>query len=164
MARSRVGLAAVAALLAGAVAAGWLLAGAAPADQPGTVVRTVDGDTIVVAFAGGHRESVRILGVDTPETVKPNTPVQCFGPEASHYTHDRLLGRRVSLEFDSETRDLYGRLLAYVYIAGARFDDELLRRGYGRLLVIAPNDLHARAMLDAETEARRARRGLWRAC
>jgi micrococcal nuclease len=61
-------------------------------------------------------------------------------------------------------RDKYGRLLAYVYVAGARYDDELLRLGFARLLIIAPNGVHARAMLGAELEARGARRGLWGAC
>jgi micrococcal nuclease len=64
--------------------------------------------------------------------------VQCFGPEASAYTHARLSGRRVSLETDSEVRDKYGRLLAYVYVDGERFDDALLRLGYARLLLIPP--------------------------
>ena len=66
---------------------------------------------------------------DTPETKDRRKPVQCFGPEASAYTHARLSGRRVSLETDSEVRDKYGRVLAYVYVDGVRFDDELLRLG-----------------------------------
>ena len=90
--------------------------------------------------------------------------MQCFGPEASAYTHRRLLGRVVELEDDVETHDIYGRRLAYVLIDGDRFDDELLRLGYARLLVIPPNEMHARAMLDAELGARRAGRGLWGAC
>ncbi len=109
-------------------------------------------------------DTIRILGVDTPETHHPTKPVQCFGPEASAYTHDRLLGRTVQLEDDVETHDVYGRRLAYVIVDGERFDDELLRLGYARLLVIPPNEMHARAMLQAELEARRAGRGLWGAC
>jgi micrococcal nuclease len=128
------------------------------------VIDTVDGDTFVARFADGHTETVRVLGVDTPETKDPRKPVQCFGPEASAYTHDRLLGRSVTLERDVELRDKYGRLLTYVYVDGRRFDDELLRLGYARLLVIAPNGEHARAMVLAELDARDHGRGLWGAC
>jgi len=105
-----------------------------------------------------------LLGVDTPETVDPRKPVQCFGPEASAFTKSRLQGRRVTLERDVETHDRYGRLLAYVVVDGRRFNDELLRDGYARLLVIAPNGSHAREMLDEELAARRAGRGLWSRC
>jgi micrococcal nuclease len=90
--------------------------------------------------------------------------VQCFGPEASAYAKARLGGRSVRLEFDVERHDRYGRLLAYVIVGGVRYEDELLRRGLARLLVIAPNGAHARAMLAEELAARRARRGLWGAC
>ena len=124
----------------------------------------LDGDTVIVAFADGSTDTVRILGVDTPETHHPRKPVQCFGPEASAYTAARLTGRLVRLEDDVEERDIYGRRLAYVILDGRRFDDELLRRGYGRLLVIAPNRAHSRAMLAAELDARRHGRGLWSEC
>jgi micrococcal nuclease len=132
-------------------------------------VHVSDGDTITVEFGPGGRgertERVRILGADTPEVVDPRKPVQCYGPEASAYTKARLApGTRVSLETDAEVRDKYGRLLAYVYVGGARYDDELLRLGYARLLIIPPNGVHARAMLSAELEARAARRGLWSVC
>jgi micrococcal nuclease len=75
-----------------------------------------------------------------------------------------LLGRVVELESDLESHDIYGRRLAYVIVDGERFDDELLRLGYARLLVIPPNEMHARGLLEAELEARRERRGLWGAC
>jgi micrococcal nuclease len=91
--------------------------------------------------------------------------VQCYGPEASAHTKARLApGARVTLETDAEARDKYGRLLAYVYVAGVRYDDELLRLGYARLLIIPPNGVHARAMLRAALDARAAHRGLWGAC
>jgi micrococcal nuclease len=76
----------------------------------------------------------------------------------------RLLGQRVRLQTDIEQRDKYGRLLAYVYLNGKRYDDELLRLGYARLLIIPPNGIYARPMLQAELDAQRARRGLWGAC
>jgi micrococcal nuclease len=100
----------------------------------------------------------------TPETHHPTKGVQCFGPEAAGFTRRRLLGRLVRLEGDVEDEDLYGRTLAYVYLGGERFNDVLLRRGFARLLVIAPNRAHGREMLDSELAARDARRGLWSTC
>jgi micrococcal nuclease len=155
----------VATVLAAASVAGWWLGEQRRAANPQVrVIEAIDGDTIIVAFADGHTDTVRLLGVDTPEIHHPRKPVQCFGPEAADYTARRLTGRAVQLEGDVETRDIYGRLLAYVIVDGHRFDDELLRRGYGRLLVIAPNRAHARALLAAELDARRYDRGLWSAC
>jgi micrococcal nuclease len=136
----------------------------ATASYNATVTRTVDGDTIDVRFDDGRTERVRILGADTPETVDPRKPVQCYGHEASDYTRMRLLGRRVRLQTDVEQRDKYGRLLAYVYLNGQRYDDELLRLGYARLLIIPPNGIYARTMLQEELDAQHARRGLWGAC
>lgn len=127
------------------------------------VVDVLDGDTIVVR-RGATDDTIRLLGVDTPETHHPTKPVQCYGPEASAFTTDRLLGRTVRLEDDVETRDVYGRHLAYVYLGGERFEDELLRRGYARLLVIEPNHAHARTMLMEELDAKQHRVGLWGAC
>src|SRR5204862_6077010 len=111
------------------------------------VVAVVDGDTLDVT-SGGRRERVRLLGVDTPETVDPHRPVGCYGPEASAFTHQRLGGRAVRLRFDRQRRDRFGRLLAYVEVDGRRFNDELLAGGYARLLVIPPNGRHGRATLD----------------
>ena len=105
---------------------GWSHRGASPA----TVIRVVDGDTIVARLANGAVEKIRLLGVDTPEVVDPRKPVQCFGHDASAFTKSRLTGRRVSLELDAEQRDKYGRLLAYVILDGHRYNDELLERGY----------------------------------
>jgi len=161
MARSR---AVVVAVVAAASLGGWWLG----RHGHGTVrsvrvVHVVDGDTIEVD-EGGRRETVRLLGVDTPETVDPRKPVQCYGPEASAYTKQRLEGRGVRLELDVERRDRYSRLLAYVIVDGRRFNDELLEGGYARLLVIAPNGLHARTMLLQELAAKRDGRGLWGTC
>ncbi len=150
--------------LLGSAAWGWRTGERAAARYHGTVVETIDGDTIDVRFGNGRVERIRVLGADTPETKDRRKPVQCFGPEASAYTHARLAGRRVTLETDVEKRDKYGRLLAYVYVDGVRYDDELLRLGYARLLIIPPNGEHARALLEAEMQARAARRGLWGAC
>jgi micrococcal nuclease len=146
-------------------AAGWWLGEQRSAtNQLARVVEAIDGDTLIVEFPDHSTDTIRILGVDTPETHHPTKGVQCFGPEAAAYTAERLTGRLVQLEDDIETHDIYGRRLAYVYVDGHRFDDELLRRGYARLLVIAPNRAHARDMLATELDARRHHRGLWAEC
>jgi micrococcal nuclease len=127
------------------------------------VVRVIDGDTIEVRI-DGRSEDVRLIGVDTPETVKPGTPVQCFGPQASHFTHNLLEGQRVRLVFGVEQRDIYGRLLAYVHL-GRRFVNALLiRRGLARTLTIPPNDRFAPLLRRLELRAARAGRGLWGGC
>jgi len=161
MARPR---AVVVAILAAASLGGWWLgAQRRTATATYTVVAVADGDTIEVA-RDGERDIVRLLGVDTPETRHPTEPIECFGPEAAAYTARRLTGRTVRLEGDVEARDRYDRRLAYVILDGERFNDELLRLGYAELLVIEPNHAHARTMLRAELDAKRARRGLWDEC
>jgi micrococcal nuclease len=137
----------------------------ASASQPARVVRVVDGDTIVVV-RGGAQERVRYIGVDTPETVKPRTPVQCFGKKASAFNHRLVEGRSVRLVADAEERDRYGRLLAYVYRAddGLFVNAELVRRGFATTLTIPPNVRYAERFRALAAEARRAGRGLWSAC
>jgi len=153
------------AVLAAASLGGWWL-GATRAKPAATYVvrRAVDGDTIDVQGASGGAVRVRLLGINTPEIEHPGQAVQCYGPEAASFTARRLTGRRVRLELDVEHFDKYGRLLAYVLVDGRRFNDELLRAGYARLLVIPPNGKYGRTMLDEELAARRARRGLWASC
>jgi micrococcal nuclease len=149
----------------GSSAAGWWFGDQRrAADQPYRVVQVLDGDTIVVRGRDARDETIRLLGVDTPETHHPRKPVQCFGPEAAAYTTRRLFGQVVRLEDDVERHDIYGRRLAYVILHGAVFERELLQQGYARLLVIEPNHAHAREMLDDELGARAHRVGLWRAC
>jgi micrococcal nuclease len=127
------------------------------------VTRVVDGDTIEVSL-DGRREDVRYIGVDTPESVKPGTPVQCYGRRASEFNHRLVEGRRVALRFDHERRDDYGRLLAYAYLGHRMVNAMLLRRGYARTLTIAPNTTHAGRFARLELRAGRAGRGLWGAC
>jgi micrococcal nuclease len=126
-------------------------------------VRGVDGDTIE-AEIGGANEDVRYIGVDTPETVKPGTPVQCFGPQASAYNHRLVEGTSVRLVFDRERRDVYGRLLAYVYLHGRLVNAALVREGLARTLTIAPNTAHAPLFRRLAARAGRAGRGLWGNC
>jgi micrococcal nuclease len=100
----------------------------AQSTQTVTVERVVDGDTIVVNPAVSGTENVRLLGVDTPETVDPNEPVEPYGPEASAFTKQQLEGERVTLIFDQERTDQYDRVLAYVRISGQSetFNETLL--------------------------------------
>jgi micrococcal nuclease len=134
-----------------------------PASATAYVVRAVDGDTIEVRL-DGRLEDVRYIGVDTPETVKPGTPVQCFGERASHFDKRRVTHRRVRLVFGVERRDVYGRLLAYVYLRGRLVNAELVRRGLARTLAIPPNTRFAERFARLQTAAARAGRGLWGAC
>jgi micrococcal nuclease len=135
------------------------------------VTHVVDGDTIDVRMPDGDEESVRYIGIDTPETVKPDTPVQCGGPEA-HDANERLVGERtVTLRFDAEHRDVYGRLLAYVYLPAAKpggrplfVNAELVRRGLARTLTIPPNDSFAPLFARLAARAGAAGRGLWGHC
>lgn len=136
---------------------------AGPASAAAVVTRVVDGDTIEVRI-GDEVEDVRLIGVDTPETVKPGTPVQCFGPRASHFTKRQLAGKQVRLVFGAERRDVYGRLLAYVYLDGRLYNGALLQRGLARTLTIPPNDRFAPRFERIELAAARAARGLWSAC
>jgi micrococcal nuclease len=143
------------------------------AETPGPlgvrVIRVVDGDTIDVELPDGRDDTVRYIGIDTPETVKPGTPVQCGGPKA-HEVNARLVGgRAVILRFDPERRDVYGRLLAYVYLPqpGRRplfVNAELARRGLARPLTIPPNDSFAPLFARLATRAGVRGRGLWGHC
>jgi micrococcal nuclease len=162
MARTRA-VVVITALIAASALGWWFGAQRRTALTEYRVVDVLDGDTIVVR-RGARDDTIRLLGVDTPETHHPTKPVQCYGPEASDFTTAHLLGRSVRLEDDVERHDVYGRHLAYVYVHGERFEDVLLRRGYARLLVIEPNHAHARGMLVEELDAKRRGVGLWGEC
>jgi micrococcal nuclease len=136
---------------------------AGPAAVSARVARVVDGDTIEIELDGG-REDLRLIGIDTPETVKPGTPVQCYGPRASSFTHRLLEGRTVSVVFGVERRDVYGRLLGYVRLGDRMVNAMLIRRGLARTLTIPPNDRFAPLLRRLELRAARAGRGLWDAC
>jgi micrococcal nuclease len=131
-----------------------------------TMIEVIDGDTIDVSI-GGHRERVRLIGIDTPETKKPNTPVQCYGPEASRFTQSLLpADLPLHLERDMVARDDFGRMLAYVYLAGGGefVNLAIIRNGYARPLTIAPNSTHADEFLAAARVAEEGNVGLWGAC
>jgi micrococcal nuclease len=137
--------------------------GELPRSVSARVTRVVDGDTIEVLIRG-REEDVRYIGVDTPETVAPGEPVRCFGPRASAFNHRLVDGRTVRLVFDAERRDVYGRLLAYVYLGRLFVNATLVRRGLARTLTIAPNDSFAALFERLERAAGRSGRGLWGAC
>ena len=131
-----------------------------------TMVSVVDGDTIEVNIKG-HRERVRLIGIDTPETKKPNTPVQCYGPEATKFTKSLLPSDTpLHLERDVVARDDFGRMLAYVYVAG---DGEfvnltIITRGFARPLTIPPNSSHSNELIEAARIAEAGNIGLWARC
>jgi micrococcal nuclease len=131
-----------------------------------TMFEVVDGDTIDVNIKG-HRERVRLIGIDTPETKKPNTAVQCYGPEATAFTKT-LLPPDVTLhlERDVVARDDYGRMLAYVYLAGDGMfvNMAIVQQGYARPLTIPPNTAHASEFAEAARVAEADNLGLWAAC
>ncbi len=143
---------------------------AAGPDGLATVTDVVDGDTIDVTI-GGRTERVRLIGIDTPETKKPNTPIECYGPEASAFTAALLpIGTQVLLERDIVGRDDYGRLLGYIHLVDAHgipttfVNMELVEQGFARPLTIEPNSTHARDFAAAAGRAERGDLGMWTAC
>lgn len=123
--------------------------------------RVVDGDTIVVNIAG-KIEKVRLIGVDTPETVHPQKPVERFGKEASEFTRRMVAGKTVRLEYDWQTRDKYGRLLGYVYLQDETFlNAEIIKQGYGFAYTKYPFK-YLDDFRRYEREARENSRGLWK--
>jgi micrococcal nuclease len=136
---------------------------------PAEVTGYVDGDTIKVSIPNppggpqgpGAAETIRLIGVDTPETVHPRRAVEAFGKEAGDFTKERLLGKTVYLAFDWDLRDRYGRLLAYVYTGDKICHNaELIRRGYGHAYTRFPFQF-MEEFRRLEQEAREQKRGLW---
>ena len=122
--------------------------------------RVIDGDTIIVNI-DGKEERVRLIGVDTPETVHPSKPVEYFGKEASEFTKRMVEGKRVRLEFDWQRRDKYGRLLAYIYLEDGTFlNAEIIKQGYGFAYTRFPFK-YLEEFRQYEREARENGRGLW---
>lgn len=129
------------------------------------VVGVNDGDTIVVSM-NGQEEIIRLIGVDTPETHHPKKPVQCFGQAASNFTEDLLNGTSVRLEADiqSDNRDVYDRLLRYVFTKeGQLVNKQLIDEGYGFAYRAFPHS-KLDEFIAAEQPAREQKRGLWSGC
>lgn len=135
------------------------------------VIRVVDGDTIHVTLRG-QDVTVRMVGIDTPETVKPESPIECFGPESSDFAKGELEGRTVTLEYDASQgrTDRYGRTLAYVWIEEAQdelrlFNLEAVAGGYAEERQYGSTPFAWKdAFRAAENAARRSGAGLWGAC
>lgn len=135
------------------------------------VTDVTDGDTIKVNL-GGKTETIRLIGVDTPETVHPSEPVQPYGPEASTFTKEQLNGKTIYLEFDAQINDQYGRMLAYVWldkptddtpdtVKKSMFNAILLSGGYAQIATYPPNVKYVDTFTEIQTEARTAETGLW---
>lgn len=122
-----------------------------------------DGDTIRVA-CGDIEETVRLIGVDTPETKKPGGGVECYGLEATNFTAQLLSGKQVELELDTQERDKYGRLLAYVYLGEQMVNALLVEKGYARVADFPPNLRYSKLLHQFELKAQAEKRGLWGAC
>ena len=127
------------------------------------VDRVVDGDTIIVRERRGDVR-VRLIGVDSPESVKPGTPVQCFAIAASNYTKHALTNTLVRLEYDVERYDRYGRTLAYVWVGPQMFNERLVADGYAVVATFPPDVKYVDRFLAAERDARAQDLGLWSAC
>lgn len=128
---------------------------------PAQIVRVVDGDTVEVSI-DGKQEKVRLLLVDTPETVHPNKPVEPFGPEASQFAKDTLTDKEVQLEMDVSERDKYGRLLAYLWVDDQMFNEMLLEKGLARVAyVYPPNVKHVDRFREIQKQAQEKGIGIW---
>ena len=125
---------------------------------PYVVKRVVDGDTLLLE--DGTR--VRLLGVDAPEIAHENQPAEPLGADAAEFMRRAVEGRQVRLEFDRERRDQYRRVLAYVWIGERCMNEELIRAGYSRAETrFRYSDAKKRRFRLVESEARRARAGIW---
>ena len=144
------------------------------------IERVVDGDTAIISFVFDDgskylKERVRFLGVNTPETVHPNKPVEYYGKEASNFTKSELTDKTVWLQTDVEVKDRYGRMLAYVWtkepskkdlddeeaIREYMFNAKLLLDGYAQLMTVQPNSRYSNLFVHFQREARSEKRGLW---
>src|SRR5918999_5822568 len=144
-----------------------------PGHEIGEVTRVVDGDTIEVRITGrvdgpgagdvriGGSYDVRLIGIDTPESVKPNSPVECFGREASAAAKALLEGSDVRLVKDVEETDRYDRLLRYVYMGQELANARLVVNGYATAYTYPPNIRHSELVVQLQRDAREHERGLW---
>lgn len=127
-----------------------------------TVKDVIDGDTIKVVYKG-KEETVRMILIDTPETVAPNKCIQLYGPEATAYAKKYLLDKKktVSIELGTQTRDTYGRILAYVYVNETMFNRLQLQNGYARIAIYPPNTQYLEELQADEAKAKNAKIGIW---
>src|SRR5690606_16357522 len=123
-----------------------------PQKQTANVVKVIDGDTIRVVV-DGEEFPVRLIGIDSPETVDPNRPNQCFGVEASNYLKNLLLDKSVELEADVSTTDRYGRLLRYVWLNGVLVNEQIVGEGYGYASAYPPDVKYQERLDNAQSQA-----------
>jgi len=132
----------------------------APDAQTAKVVRAIDGDTIELDSG----QKVRYIGVDTPETVSPSKPIQCFGEEASAQNKQLVEGKTVKLEKDITETDKYGRLLRFVYVDGIFVNDFLVREGFAQVSTFPPDVKYQDIFLNSQQLAQQENLGLWSSC
>ncbi|MFL0458263.1 thermonuclease family protein [Brachybacterium paraconglomeratum] len=146
-----------------AILAGTLLTGCHDGSGEGTVVRVIDGDTLVAVVAG-EETTIRLLNIDTPETKHPDLPVQCLGPEATDFLAERLpAGTEIELEYDEERLDRYDRTLAGVYESGSLVNAEIAAEGLGVPVYFEPNDRFLPEVEEAAATAQSEGLGLFSA-
>jgi len=125
------------------------------------ILRIIDGDTIVINYYG-LEEKVRLLMIDTPESVHPDDNKNTsFGAIASDYMKSLLENKSVSLELDKKQRDRYGRLLAYVYCDGVFINELLVRNGYAKVVIYEPNHKYKDILYNAQDKAKLENKGIW---
>jgi micrococcal nuclease len=128
--------------------------------QTYTVTRVIDGDTIVIDTG----QTVRYIGIDTPETVHPDKPTMCFGPEASQKNKDLVLGKKVTLEKDISETDKYKRLLRYVWVDGSLINELLVKEGYAVSSTYPPDVKYQDIFVAAQKTAQQNKSGMWGKC
>ncbi len=136
---------------------GLLLLGSPAVGYEATVVRVIDGDTILLS----NGEKVRYIGINTPEIHHPTRGKESYGEEAKEANRRLVEGKTVRLEFDVQQRDKYGRLLAYVHLDGQMVNRTLVREGYAEVATYPPNVRHQVEFVKLQREAREQQRGLW---
>ncbi|WP_121605973.1 thermonuclease family protein [Virgibacillus sp. Bac332] len=134
-----------------------------PSRERVTIDRVVDGDTVKVQLPSGEIETVRLLLIDTPESVHPDKPVQPYGKEASDFAEDTLKeGQTVTLEKGDPERDKYDRLLGYIWIDDVNFNQLMIEKGYARVAyVYEPNTKYLDELKTAEEKAEEKRSNIW---
>lgn len=131
------------------------------------VERVVDGDTIILEDG----RTIRYLNIDTPESVKPNTPVQCYAKEASAINRELVDKRTIYIKYDEQERDRYGRELRFIFLKAEDTSDieksvnaYLVEMGFARSMIYKPNDTYENDFYTLERQAKRNNIGIWRAC
>ncbi len=127
-----------------------------------TVDRVVDGDTFVT-YIDGEKTRVRMIGIDTPESVHPNAAKNTkWGKKISKWVKKKLTGKKITLKYDKDKYDQYGRTLAYVYLGKSMFNKTLLKKGYARAVYYPPNGKYRKAFNKLQATAKKKKKGFWK--